>query len=155
MNFLVKSNLIIRPVWLPPPCGEGWGGGSGVMYRDEEQRDFARKLRNESTDAEKILWHFLRGNKLGVKFRRQAAIGAYVVDFVCFSHQLIVELDGPQHLSEEGKKHDERRTAFLESRGFRVIRFRNQKWDDEYEQVVEVIKRVLIEQEQRPNKPPP
>jgi len=98
------------------------------MYRDEEQRDFARKLRNELTDAEKILWHFLRGNKLGVKFRRQAAIGAYVVDFVCFSHQLIIELDGPQHVSEEGKKNDERRTAFLESRGFRVIRFRNQSW---------------------------
>jgi very-short-patch-repair endonuclease len=73
------------------------------MYRDEEQREFARKLRKELTDAEKSLWHFLRGNKLGVKFRRQAAIGAYVVDFVCFSHQLIVELDGPQHVSAEGK----------------------------------------------------
>jgi len=85
------------------------------MYRDEEQRDFARQLRNNSTTPEKQLWYFLRAGKLGVKFRRQAAIGAYVVDFVCFSHKLIVELDGPQHVSEEGKSYDERRTTFLES----------------------------------------
>jgi very-short-patch-repair endonuclease len=62
------------------------------MYRDEEQRDFARQLRSECTEAEKNLWYFLRGNKLGVKFRRQAAIGVYVVDFVCFSNKLIVSL---------------------------------------------------------------
>ncbi|MGD9723123.1 MAG: endonuclease domain-containing protein [Pirellulales bacterium] len=67
------------------------------MYHDREQRDFARGLRNEPTEAERRLWHFLRASRLGVKFRRQAAIGAYVVDFACFSHKLIVELDGPQH----------------------------------------------------------
>ncbi len=73
----------------------------------------------------------MRAGKLGVKFRRQAAIGSYVVDFVCFSHQLIVELDGPQHVTEKGKDRDARRTAWLESPGFRVIRFRNQMLDDE------------------------
>ena len=86
-----------KRVRLPPPCGEGWGG----MYRDLEQRDFARQLRNDSTPAEQRLWHFLRAGKLGVKFRRQAAIGAYGVDFVCFSHRLVVELDGPQHVEEK------------------------------------------------------
>ena len=95
------------------------------MYRDPEQRDFARQLRNNSTPAEKCLWHFLKAGKLGVKFRRQAAIGAYIVDFVCFSHKLIVELDGPQHVEEKGKEHDTLRTAWLASRGFQVIRFRN------------------------------
>ncbi len=125
------------------------------MYRDEEQRDFARRLRKESTEAEKSLWYFLRGNKLGVKFRRQAAIGAYVVDFVCFSHQLIVELDGPQHVTEEGKAGDERRTAFLESRGFRVIRFRNQMLDDRIAQVVDEIRHVLQEQIPATEEPPP
>jgi len=50
--------------------------------------DFARRLRNEPTVAEKLLWHFLRG----AKFRRQAAIGPYIVDFVCFTRQLVVEL---------------------------------------------------------------
>jgi very-short-patch-repair endonuclease len=99
------------------------------MYRDQEQRDFARQLRNNSTPAETRLWHLLRNGKLGVKFRRQAAIGAYIVDFVCFSHRLIVELDGPQHVEDKGKDHDARRTAWLASRGFRVIRFRNQALD--------------------------
>jgi len=125
------------------------------MYRDEEQRDFARQLRNNSTAPEKNLWYFLRGNKLGVKFRRQAAIGSYVVDFVCFSHRLIVELDGPQHVTEAGKKQDECRTAWLESRGFRLIRFRNQKLDDEIQQVVAEIERVLREQVAREGSPPP
>ena len=115
------------------------------MYRDEEQRDFARQLRNGAMPAEKRLWHFLRAEKLGVKFRRQAAIGAYIVDFVCFSHRLIVELDGPQHLESKGKEHDARRTAWLASRGFRVIRFRNQALDEDIWGVVEEIKRVLRE----------
>jgi len=125
------------------------------MYRDQEQRDFARQLRNGATPAEKRLWHFLQAEKLGVKFRRQAAIGAYVVDFVCFSHKLIVELDGPQHVEEKGQEHDARRTAWLESRGCRVIRFRNQELDDDIWRVVEEIKRVLRECELRLGLPPP
>ena len=64
------------------------------MYRDQEQRNFARQLRNEATPAEVRLWHFLepRGSASSSAARR--AIGAYIVDFVCFSHRLIVELDG-------------------------------------------------------------
>ncbi len=127
------------------------------MYRDQEQRDFARGLRNDSTPAEKRLWHFLRAGNLGVKFRRQAAIGAYIVDFVCFSCGLIVELDGPQHAEDEGKHRDARRTAWLVSRGFRVIRFRNQALDDDIWLVVEEIKRALSECSERraplPNPP--
>ena len=83
------------------------------MYRNQNQRNFARQLRNDSTPAEKRLWHFLRAGKLGVKFRRQAAIGAYIVDFVCFSHRLIVELDGPQHVEGNAKDRDACRTAWL------------------------------------------
>jgi len=113
------------------------------MYRDQRQRDFARQLRNEATPAETRLWHFLRAERLGVKFRRQAAIGAYIVDYVCFSHKLIVDLDGPQHVEEKGKQHDARRTAWLESREFRVLRFRNQALDDDIWTVVEEIRRVL------------
>ncbi len=84
------------------------------MYRDSDQREFARGLRNQPTDAEKRLWHFLRAQKLrGRKFRRQAAIGPYVVDFVCFTDKLIVELDGPQHLKPDAVAYDERRTNWL------------------------------------------
>ena len=124
------------------------------MYRDQQQRDFVRDLRNQPTDAEKRLWHFLRAGKLGVKFRRQAAIGAYIVDFVCFSHRLIVELDGPQHVEDQGKNHDARRIAWLNSRGFRVIRFRNQALDEDIWGVVEEIERALGECEPDKRKPP-
>jgi very-short-patch-repair endonuclease len=113
------------------------------MYRNQEQRDFARQLRNGATPAEKRLWHFLRAEKLGVKFRRQAAIGAYIVDFVSFSHRLVVELDGPQHVEDKGKRHDDRRTAWLASRGFHVVRFRNQALDEDIGRVVQEIKRAL------------
>jgi very-short-patch-repair endonuclease len=57
------------------------------MHRNQEQRDFSRQFRNGATPTEKRLWHFLRTEKLGVEFRRQAAIGAYIVDFVSFSHR--------------------------------------------------------------------
>ena len=91
------------------------------------------------------MWYFLRAGKLGVKFRRQAAIGEYNVDFVCFSHSLIVELDGPQHLEDRAKAHDARRTVWLASRGFRVIRFRNQSLDEDVFLIVDQIKRALGE----------
>ena len=123
------------------------------MYRDQEQREFARQLRNEPTPAEKRLWHFLRAGKLGVKFRRQAAIGVYIVDYACFSHGLIVKLDGPQHLDTAAIEYDRQRTAWLASRGFRVIRFRNQALDENILQVVEEIQHALKEPTRR--QPPP
>jgi very-short-patch-repair endonuclease len=114
------------------------------MYRDREQRDFARTLRNQCTDAEKHLWRLLRAGQLkDHKFRRQAAIGPYIVDFVCFSRKLVVELDGPQHLDPEAANHDTRRSEWLKSRGFRVIRFRNQELDENIHGVVEAIERAL------------
>jgi very-short-patch-repair endonuclease len=125
------------------------------MYRDQDQRDFARQLRNNSTDPEKRLWHFLRAQKLrGHKFRRQAAIGSYVVDFVCFSAKLIVELDGPQHLEPDAAEHDTRRTNWLASRSFRLIRFRNQELDENIQAVVDSIGCVLAELEGHTENPP-
>src|SRR5262245_40403610 len=101
------------------------------MYRDHEQRTFARTLRNHPTTAEARLWHFLRAEKLrNQKFRRQCAIGPYIVDFVCFSAKLIIELDGPQHLDPEAIEIDQRRTNWLTARGFRIVRFRNQELDE-------------------------
>ena len=80
---------------------------------------------------------------LGVKFRRQAVIGAYIVDFVSLSQKLIVELDGPQHLAAEARAYDVRRTEWLESRGFQVIRFRNQELDEDIYGVVARIKKAM------------
>lgn len=110
------------------------------MYRDEHQRDFARALRNQSTEPERRLWRLLRAQQLrGAKFRRQAAIGTYTVDFVCFSHKLIIELDGPQHIDPSAADYDARRTQWLSSRGFQVMRFRNQELDENIQAVVDAL----------------
>ncbi|MGE5952541.1 MAG: endonuclease domain-containing protein, partial [Qipengyuania vulgaris] len=82
----------------------------------------SRKLRRDSTDAEKKLWGVLRNRQLnGFKFRKQVEIEGYIVDFLCAEQRLIIEVDGGQHTVER----DARRTAFLESQGFRIIRFWN------------------------------
>jgi very-short-patch-repair endonuclease len=125
------------------------------MYRDANQRDFARDLRNSPTPAEERLWHFLKAGKLGVKFRRQAAIGSYLVDFVCFPAKLIIELDGPQHLTPEALEYDGRRTNWLASQGFHIIRFRNQELDDNIHGVVDTIASVLKGLEPPKNPPSP
>lgn len=86
--------------------------------------EHARQLRKEPTPAEAKLWAHLRGNKLSnVNFRRQHAIGPYIVDFCAVKAKLVIELDGSQHI--EQKEYDTQRTAFLESQGYRVIRFWN------------------------------
>jgi very-short-patch-repair endonuclease len=83
-----------------------------------------RTLRNNSTDAERFLWRHLRNRQiLGAKFRRQHAIGNYIVDFMSLDAMLIVELDGGQH--QEQQAYDAVRDAYLESAGFRVLRFWN------------------------------
>ncbi len=84
----------------------------------------ARILRKNLTDAEKCLWQKLNRRQIGsVKFRRQQPIGEYIVDFVCLERQLIVELDGGQHAEQIA--YDEARTAWLQSKGYRVLRFWN------------------------------
>jgi very-short-patch-repair endonuclease len=114
------------------------------MYRDSEQRDFARGLRNQPTGAEKELWRFLRaGQTGGHKFRRQVALGAYIVDFICLAKRLVVEIDGPQHLEDAAAEYDARRTAWLLERGYRVIRFRNHEVDEDMRLVVDKIRETL------------
>lgn len=84
----------------------------------------AGELRKELTPAEKKLWANLRGDKLnGVNFRRQHAIGNYIVDFVSIKEKLIIELDGSQHLEQEA--YDIERTRYLEAKGYKVIHFWN------------------------------
>jgi very-short-patch-repair endonuclease len=101
----------------------------------------AKELRYSETEAEKFLWTLLRAKKLnGVKFRRQAPIGVYVVDFVSFEKKLIIEIDGGQHSAEKNKEYDVIRTRWLESQGFRVIRF----WNNDISQNIDgVITRIM------------
>ena len=84
----------------------------------------ARLLRRNQTVSKKRLWFHLRGQQLdGFRFRRQHPIGPYIVDFVCLAEKLIVELDGGQRAEQVTA--DEQRTAWLEGRAYRVIRFWN------------------------------
>ncbi len=106
------------------------------------QTDTARELRRNQTDAEALLWSKLRSRRLaGHKFRRQVPVGPFVVDFACTEMGLAVEIDGGQHAGATGK--DEKRTGFLERRGYRVIRFWNHEVLSETEAVLARLLEVL------------
>ncbi|MGP0093678.1 MAG: endonuclease domain-containing protein [Xanthobacteraceae bacterium] len=86
---------------------------------------FARQLRGRMTDAEQRLWYHLRARRLAqFKIKRQAPVGSYVLDFVCFARKLVIEVDGGQHATSET---DAARDEWLRSQGFRVLRF----WNDD------------------------
>jgi len=108
------------------------------MKKNEKLTTYARSLRKNMTDAEDLIWYHLRGRRLqGFKFKRQVPIGEYIVDFVCHHKKLIIELDGGQHA--EALAYDEKRTCFLESKGYKVIRFWNNEVFRETEAMLEVI----------------
>lgn len=87
-----------------------------------------KHLRNNSTEAEILLWTYLKGKQLnGRKFRRQQSVGNYIVDFYCPEEKLVVELDGDFHFDEEVKKYDEERTDYIINLGIKLIRFENQE----------------------------
>ena len=91
-----------------------------------EQRQFARHLRYQLTDCERLLWRQLRNRGLaGFKFRRQHPWPPYVLDFYCAALQLVIELDGGQHYDEAGLTKDRLRTTYLQSQGLAVLRFSN------------------------------
>ena len=90
-------------------------------------REYAKENRKKSTEAEFILWNLLKGNALGTHFRRQHIIGQFIADFVCLSCKLIIEVDGKYHQLPEQQITDEERTHWLEGKGYRVIRFKNEQ----------------------------
>jgi very-short-patch-repair endonuclease len=102
--------------------------------------DFARKLRNDATDAESLLWGCLRDRRMNKrKFRRQHPVKPYVLDFYCADLQLAVELDGGQHNEAEGRAHDAARERFLRERGIKTLRFTNRAMLVETDSVLDVI----------------
>ena len=92
------------------------------------------------TYPERILWSRLRANQMdGHKFRRQHALGSYIVDFVCLSARLVIEIDGDTHDSESRQASDTFRTTYLETLGFRVLRFWNHQMVEELDESMGVI----------------
>jgi len=101
---------------------------------------YAAQLRREQTDVEQRFWLAVRNRRLaGVKFRRQATIGAYIVDFLCIEKGLIIELDGGQHDAAS----DANRTHFLEKRGYRVLRFWNNDVVENFDGVLQAVTEAL------------
>jgi very-short-patch-repair endonuclease len=97
-----------------------------------------KELRKSLTPQELKLWFYLKGKNLGVKFRRQHGIGPYIVDFYCKEKNLIIEIDGSQHM--DAKEYDKERDDYVETLGIKVLRFWNNEIDTNIEGVLKKIK---------------
>src|SRR5215468_11681049 len=141
-----------------PSMGEGSGGG------DAEDRSMVKKapsagagersrnLRRDMTKAEQRLWQMLRSQQTeGHRFRRQVPIGGFIADFVCLAARLIVEINGGQH--DPSSEAEARRTFFLESERYRVLRFWNNEVLDNPEGVRAIIAEALHQGSSSPTRP--
>jgi cyclase len=112
-------------------------GASSQAFRNAEA------LRNNMTTAEMFLWGHLKGNQLGVKFRRQHPLGIYIADFYCHQHKLIIEVDGSIHNLPEIASYDLERQLNIENDGIKVLRFKNEEIFNQLEKVLATIKQTL------------
>ncbi len=143
---LLKAHAVISRSWLlaqikapsTPPEGELTGiADNNTTLLDRYQtahpdiyrllKDKAKSKKRFPTEAERCLWEILRAKQLGKKFRRQHIIGDFIADFVCLDSQLIIEVDGKYHDTEEQKKADELRSDILNKLGYRILRFTNEE----------------------------
>ena len=110
---------------------------TGKLYQ------YGRELRQDSTDAEKLLWAELRNRRLkGLKFRRQHPLDKFIVDFYCNEKKLVVELDGAVHDEKINKDYDEARTALLAGLNVFVLRFRNEEVINNMKEVLKKISEI-------------
>ena len=111
---------------------------SNVHHYQPHLKKYAQENRRNPTPEEERLWYeFLR--RYPFQFRRQKALGCYIVDFICSAARLIVEIDGSQHFTPEGREWDVNRTAFLNAQGYEVIRFTNRDVSERFEAVCQSI----------------
>src|SRR3972149_1638240 len=134
---------------IPVPSPKGKGDTFGWMTADPNLYDllkeYAGQNKDNPTKAELVLWELLRNKQLeNYKFRRQHIIGKYIADFICLSHKLIIEVDGKIHQIPENEESDEVRTKWLESKEFKVIRFKNEEVLSDPEKVLSEILKVLL-----------
>ncbi len=126
----------------------GWQTADPTLYK--LLKDFSERNRLEPTNAELILWNFLKGKELeNYKFRRQHIIGQYIVDFICLSKMLVIEIDGLIHQLPENKESDEIRTAWLNKQEFEVIRFTNEEVINDLKTVLEKILTAIKKQDSK------
>ena len=112
-----------------------------IKYKHENV-ERARKLRKNATEEENHLWYdFLRNHRC--RFQRQKTIGSFIADFYCYEAKLVIEIDGRQHYTNEGKEYDQFRTEFLEEYGLTVIRFTNDQVNKNFKGVCSYIDQYL------------
>ncbi len=117
------------------------------MKYNAHLKDKARRLRRNLTDSEAALWSRLRHKQLlGIQFYRQKPVGAHIVDFFAPRAQLVVEVDGSQHLGGEHALKDRSRDQYLVSLGLKVLRFNSREVLEESDAVVDAIYRTVAEQ---------
>ncbi len=117
----------------------GWNTAEPALYNLISP--LRQDLKSNQTEAEGILWEYLRANQLGAKFRRQHIIGRFIADFVSLPHKLIIEVDGKIH--ENQQEYDAQRTEYLNEKGFKVIRFSNEAIISKIDLVIEEIKKYI------------
>ena len=111
-----------------------------MEHYNKSLKKHARKLRNNPTDAEAMLWKHLRHKQIsGTQFNRQKPILNYIVDFYCAKAKLIIELDGSQHTEAENQLKDQKRDMALNGLGYTVMRFNNRQVLTETDSVLSVI----------------
>ena len=106
-------------------------------------KSFARENRRNQTEAESVLWTYLRCNALGVKFLRQHILGDYIGDFVSTDKKIVIEVDGGYHLQDGQIIRDANRTMFLEQMGYTVVRFSNEEVLMDTDNVIIKIKEII------------
>ena len=121
-----------------------WGAHTADSTQYDLLKANAEKNRKNPTEAESILWDMLKGNNIGLHFRRQHIILDYIVDFICIEKGLVIELDGGYHNDPEQKEQDERRTAHLQQLGYTELRFANEELLTNPDAVIARIKEVAI-----------
>ncbi|MFM2094577.1 MAG: hypothetical protein RIS70_1701 [Planctomycetota bacterium] len=105
---------------------------------------FARLLRSTANSYELLLWHLLRNRQIAnAKFRRQHPLGKYIADFYCLEAKLVIEIDGKDHFTPAGRRHDAIRDRWMTEQGIRVLRFTGKQMELETESVLKAIKAAL------------
>ena len=138
-----------QPPQIPPRGEEGRNEGLRLQLADPTLysllKQFVKENRNNETQAEMVLWNFIRGNQLGAHFRRQHIIGPFIADFACLPLRLIIELDGGYHQLPTQQISDSERTKWLEDKGFSVVRFLNEEVLADIEGTIQRIKNIINE----------
>ena len=161
---LYEAVEIIVSKFLSPALSKGKGDRMENLTDDKSQKfgymtggnhthftiEKAKEMRKIPTNSEKILWAELKSKSLECKFRQQHLINDFIVDFVCLSKKLIIEVDGEYHFSEEQIKLDTERTSILNELGYKVIRFKNEEVTNSISTVLEKIKAELNNQVENP-----